>query len=176
MEAKKITYKEANAKLIKLYKTSFPKRERVKFKDLFRGRFQDFDFFTFYENNELIGLLHLYDGKDFVHLNYLAVNPKCRCKGYGSQIMSWAKDRFANKPIVLDVEMEDENSDNNEQRIRRIKFYKKNGFQTGKYGFSWEGMEMHYMYMGNLPHEQFMEYIQVIFPTIINVRPMEGQL
>lgn len=173
MEIKKINYKDRNWKTVNLYRKSFPKYERVPFKDLFRGVFKDFAFYTFYDDKKLVGMSHLNNTEHFVHLNYLAVAPKCRDIGNGTQIMNWVMKEFANKPIVADVEIEDEHSKNNEQRIKRMKFYNRFGLHKGKRRFHWNGTEMCYIHTGEIDADEFMKYIVTLFPTITNIRSID---
>lgn len=175
MEIKKINYEDRNWKIISLYRKSFPKCERVPFKDLFRGVFKDFSFYTFYDDGKLIAMIHLNNAEHFVHLNYLAVSPKFRNKGYGTQIMNWVMKKFGNKPIVADVEIEDENSKNNVQRIKRMKFYNRFGLHKGKRRFYWNGTEMCYIHTGEIDADEFMEYIIKLFPTITNIRELNEE-
>lgn len=153
-----------------LYEKTFPPRERVDFKQFFSGVFQGFELYGLYQQGKLIGMAHLNNTENFVHLNYLAVDKEYQSQGCGSYIISKIKHKFNNKPIVVDVEDVNENATDIETRIRRINFYKRNGFNFGKYVFDWEGFFMVYMTYKNIDSEEFMIYIQQIFPTITNVR------
>lgn len=170
MEFRKIKNLKTSLDIKQLYENSFPKEEQVDFFGLFSGVFKDFKLYGLYENNDLIGMAHFYNDKNFVHLNYFAIDKEHQSKGYGSFIISWLKRNFNNKAIVVDVEELDSNALNSENRIKRKKFYNKNGFIDGKYTFMWEGTFMTYMYTESICHIEFMDYIQKIFPTIKDVK------
>ena len=153
-----------------LYQASFPKEEQVEFEKLFSGVFEGYEMFCIYDNNIIIALVHFKELENFVHVNYLAVKEEYQNKGYGSEFLSFIKKRYNQKALVLDIEEIDENAQNYKNRIRRVNFYKKNGFKTGKYKFEWEGVLMTYMNTEKIDAEEFMKYIQFVFPTIKNVR------
>ncbi|MBE5738979.1 MAG: GNAT family N-acetyltransferase [Clostridiales bacterium] len=156
--------------IYELYLASFPPEERVPFDSLFSGVFEGFELYALYDNEHLVAMAHLNNTENFVHVNYLAVVKEYQCQGNGSDVLSRVKDMFKGKAVVLDIEELDEEAENNHLRIRRKKFYGKNGFVQGEHVFNWEGVFMTYMHCGELDGEEFMEYIQIIFPTIINVR------
>jgi len=153
-----------------LYEGSFPPEEKVDFYGFFSGVFSNFKLFVLYDEAKLVGMAHFCNTKNFIHLNYLAVDKKCQSKGYGTKIISFLKEKFNNKTIVVDVEKEGIKEKNNDVRKRRKVFYHKNGFLDGKYEFDWEGVHMTYMHFGEINGEEFMKYIVVIFPTIINIK------
>jgi len=159
-----------NSELEALYIDSFPKEERIDFKDVFSGVFKPFKLYALYDNNVLVGMAHFNETDNFVHLNYLAVSKKFQSKGYGTSIISWLKEKYNNKAIVVDIEEVSELAQNNSFRIKRKNFYQKNRFVEGKYTFMWEGVFMTYMHTKKLNANEFMEYIQKIFPTIFDIK------
>ncbi len=173
MVSKKIDFEDRD-KVKEIYIDSFPPCERVELEQLWKGVFKDFKMFAFYEHGSLLGIAHLCDTMDFVHLNYLAVVKEKRGQGIGSAILSWIKKKFSNKPIAVDVENVDKNAANAEQRIKRLRFYKKNGFNIGKYKFVWNGVKMFYLAFGDVDGKTFMDYIQIIFPTIKNIELIDN--
>lgn len=170
MEFRKITDLNTSLDIKKLYEDSFPKEELVDFYSLFSGVFKDFELYGLYKDKKLVGMAHFYNNKNFVHLNYLAIDKTCRSKGYGSHILSLLKERFNNKAIVVNVEELEDNIINQENRIKRKKFYYKNGFKDGKYCFVWQGVFMASMNTESIDAKEFMDYIQIIFPTIKNIK------
>jgi GNAT superfamily N-acetyltransferase len=58
---------------------------------------------------------------------FLAVEEKERGKGYGSKILSFLKERYKGKSIFLAMEEMDERAKNYEERVKRQRFYQKNG-------------------------------------------------
>jgi len=155
----------------RIYKENFPKAERVPFKNLFIGAFENFKLYGFFNNmNEILGFVHLVNKNEFVHINYIAVDKGNQRKGTGSKIIQWVAFNFK-KPIVVDVENFDLDVPNIEQRINRLKFYYKNGFIDGDKEFDWAGTKMFYMKTGEIPDAEFMKHITTCFPTITGIRP-----
>ena len=153
----------------KLYQESFPVEEQVEFEKLFSEKFENYKIYAIYEENDaLVAMVHFNELKSFVHVNYLAVKKECQSKGYGSAFLTFIKNLYK-KPLVLDVEELDQTAPNNINRIKRIKFYKNNGFKEGVYKFVWQGVLMTYMHTQNIDANEFMEYIQTIYPTIKNI-------
>ncbi|MBP3885537.1 MAG: GNAT family N-acetyltransferase [Olsenella sp.] len=62
-----------------------------------------------------------------VYLLYLAVNDAVRSRGYGTRILDALKAEAGKSPLALDVEIPSDDAPNNEQRLRRIEFYRRSG-------------------------------------------------
>ena len=153
----------------KLYENSFPEEERTDFYGLFSDIYKDFSLYGLYENNKLLAFMHFNETKNFIHINYFAVDKSIQSKGIGSQCLDWLKSNFQNKALVLDVELPEKSAINNVDRQRRINFYNKNQFKFSEYTFNWAGSLMSPMYYGDLDIKEFIDYIQIIAPTITNV-------
>ncbi len=154
----------------KLYENSFPEEERTDFFKLFSDLYNGFQMYALYDNKNLIAFIHFNETKNFIHINYFAVNELYQSKGYGSYVLNWFKKEFSPKALVLDVEIPEKNAKNNNDRMRRIAFYKKNNFIFSDYIFSWADCLMSPMYFGNLNSIEFIDYIQIIAPTISNIK------
>jgi len=88
-----------------------------------------FDFFSFYDDERMIGLAYLVSSQNLTFLLYLAVDRSFRSKGYGSQILQWIKGNIAGT-IVLDIDtVREQDAPDYEQRISRKRFYERNGFR-----------------------------------------------
>lgn len=122
-------------KIVSIYKTSFPKVEQFPIWILrMLSHLKNVNAFAFYDENELCGFSYFLVNDETVFILYLAVNSEIRSKGYGSQILSWIKNKYKDKTIFLDVEKVDKCADNYNQRVNRIKFYEKNGiYQTNNF-------------------------------------------
>lgn len=164
---KQFNLKDDAKDLKKIYKESFPKVERVGFKELFSSVFKDFKMFCFYDSEVLLGFAHLLNSDNFIHLNYLAVNKNFQNEGVGSSIINWIKMNFNNKPIVADVENIDVNAKNAHDRFRRLHFYYKNGFFDGKSEFDWNGTKMYYIITGYISDVEFMDHIKNVFQLFV---------
>lgn len=159
----------------KVYFESFPKNERVDFNGLFSGVFKNFKLVGQYKDKKLVGMMHFLVKTDFIHLNYFAIMPDYRGQGYGSKCLSWLKRKYK-LPIVVDVEELDPKSKNYEYRIKRHRFYMKNGMKHGKYTFIWQGEFFTYLHYKDINPESFMKHITYIFPTITNIQSYNPKL
>lgn len=120
-------YKEISNLILR----AFPKNEQFPMWLLrLWAKSKNIDFNAYFDDNTFCGISYTIQNRNMVFVLYLAVNDKIRSKGYGSAILSHLKEQYNNKPITLNVEILDENSDNYEQRVRRVEFYKRNGFQN----------------------------------------------
>lgn len=116
-------------KIKKLMKTAFPKNEQMPIwlLQLLALR-EGVNFLAFYDGGEFAGIAHTVSTDRMIFVTYLAVNDGLRSKGYGSQILQWLKSRSRGREITLNVEPLEKNAENLSQRVRRLNFYKRNGF------------------------------------------------
>ena len=141
--SKKITELQ---KIRTLYKSSFPRKERFPHAVLqIMKHFKLVEALAFYDESQLCGFSYLIVQEKAVFIMYLAVNDELRGKGYGSEILKCIKSKYPGKTIILDIEELNQQAKNYEQRIRRVQFYKKNGFyQTSRY-FTMRGVRYEIM-------------------------------
>ena len=112
-----------------LIKRAFPKDEQLPMWLLrLLSTKKNIDFTAYYDENTFCGITYTVQNKNMAFVLYLAVNDEIRSKGYGSAILAQLKVGFKRKPISLNVETLDLNAKNYDQRVRRVAFYKKNGF------------------------------------------------
>lgn len=72
---------------------------------------------------EIIGIVVAWQLADHLYLDYLATNTASRNKGYGRTIMTALLETCKDMPVVLEVEIPD-----NELAVRRVGFYERLGF------------------------------------------------
>ena len=121
-------------KLKELYQKAFPKDERLplwilKIKSKRKSEF----FYSIYDEEKFIGLIYLINNDNITYVLYLAIDSNNRGKGYGSIVLDKIKEESGQESVVLCIEEIDSNADNYEQRIKRKKFYEKNGFRETGY-------------------------------------------
>ena len=115
----------------KLYDEAFPKEEQIPFWILRKAsRTSTADLMQVYDDDLLVGFIHLVYFEDVVYLYYFAIEPDERGQGYGSKILQALRRRFSARRIILNIEVVDENCDNYEERKKRKEFYLKNGFSA----------------------------------------------
>ncbi len=113
-----------------LYKTAFPPAERIPFWLLKRAcKKGKAEFLSITEKGEFIGIAYCVLMETKVSLFYFAIEEKLRNGGYGSCVLSLLKERYCGKRIYLEAEKPDEHAENNQERLRRIGFYNRNGFE-----------------------------------------------
>ncbi|MDG4965210.1 GNAT family N-acetyltransferase [Lactococcus lactis] len=120
--------------VIDLVKNSFPKEEQYPILLLKLWALKkNVHFWAYYQNDEFCGVSYLVSHEEMTFVLYLAVNNQVQSKGYGSAILETLKEKFSGKNITLNIERLDPSADNYEQRVKRLKFYKKNGFYDTDY-------------------------------------------
>lgn len=114
-----------------LYIKAFPADERAPFwllrRKACRGKAE---MLTANENGKFIGFVYIVTHKDLAYLFYLAVSSNERGKGYGTAILDRIKEHYKGKRIFLAREELDKTFDNYDKRLKRCKFYQKNGFEN----------------------------------------------
>jgi len=123
-----------------LMKSSFPRDELISL-TLWRilALRNRIHFYAFYDEEILIGIIYTVESENYMYVPFLAVCEKERDKGYGSQILKWAKE-YSAKTLVLHIEPLNSSAPNYRQRIRRAAFYHKNGIEDTKYRFEFLGV------------------------------------
>lgn len=116
-------------KIRQLYIEAFPFAERVPFYILLlSARREDVEFLSVYDNDIWIGFIHTLVGEKLSYIFYFAINNSMRQIGYGSKIL---KEYIKIHPrLSLAIEPIVKESENIKERVSRLEFYKKNGFET----------------------------------------------
>lgn len=113
----------------KLYKEAFPRNERLPIFILnLLSKKEKANFYGICDEKTFVGLLYNIYFKDIVFIFYFAIDSNLRGKGYGTKVLELVKQKYKNHRIILNIEEINSKYDNNNQRIKRKKFYEKNGF------------------------------------------------
>lgn len=92
------------------------------------------DVLGLYDEEKPIGFAVVLKNAKCGYVYFIAIDKRMRSKGYGSEAIKKIAERYSRLQLVLDFEVIDEKSKNNEQRVRRKNFYLRNGFhETGNY-------------------------------------------
>lgn len=86
------------------------------------------DFNAYYDGDTFLGFSHCMDFEHEGYVFYLAVEDSLRSKGYGKAILDKIKERYAGKPICMDIEVLDPEAEDYDLRLRRLQFFERNGF------------------------------------------------
>lgn len=154
---------------------AFPLFERMSFDEIFEfASDTDTDVLGIYDGEKPIGFAVLLKNAECGYVYYLAVDCHARSKGYGSATIQRMLEVYSNLQLILDFEEIDENAENNGQRIRRKKFYLKNGFhETGNYTMLRDGRFEVVCSGGELRKAAFRELLYIIhahrpeFPNVL---------
>ena len=140
-----------NAELRYLYESAFPKEERIPYDELKRLLgVMPIDFMTYYDGDMFVGLTMVLNRTDFNWGWYFAVREELRGIGYGQQILTALKAKYADRQLVIDIESPEQICCNNvEQRRRRYEFYKRNGFRDTQTAKSFEGIDYTILQLGD---------------------------
>jgi len=131
MELKQITESSAEfAKVAEIYLEAFPEIERVSLPMLFaaKGGFESRTF-ALKDADDVVGLMSVVlPWDDVLYLFYFAIDKDKRGHDYGSKALQALKEYFPDRSVWFTVEEPDENAPNNEQRLKRIRFYERADF------------------------------------------------
>ena len=113
------------------------------------SRADNFDFLALTNDDAFIGFMVVQTHKELAYLFFLAIDPSCRAKGYGSRAIETLRALYPGKKQVVDFEMQDSTAPNNEQRIKRRQFYLKNGYKETGLFLSYLGVDYEVFCMGD---------------------------
>ncbi len=125
-----------NARLYKkqvkrLYRSAFPRNERAPFWLLMKRCDTGRDtFYALIDDNEFIGLVYTIKTEKMVYVFFLAIEEDARGKGYGTEVLKKLSEMYPDRAIALMIEdPEEKSAENLKERVERLRFYEKNGFQ-----------------------------------------------
>lgn len=146
--------------LRRLYHTAFPKEEQMPWWLLrLISLRRDMGVFGFYEAHQLRGLTVSVATEEVLFLLFLAVSDDCRGQGWGSAILEQLKAEYPGRTVLLNVELLDPKADNYGQRLRRMRFYRKNGFFDT--GFDIDEVGGTFRVLGTQPQLDVEAYLKV---------------
>ena len=115
-----------------LYRTAFPKEERLPWWLLrLNACRRGIDLTAFLDGDTFCGFTASVTVDKMHFLLFFAIPEELRGRGYGSAILSQLRQNY--ETVTLNVELLDENAPNYSQRLRRLAFYRKNGFYDTAY-------------------------------------------
>ena len=158
--------RERIEKIHKLYESAFPPDERMPFERILQKR--DAGTMTLLsienESGEFLGFANITLCFDALALNYFAILPEWRGKGFGTEVIVELKKRHPDRSIVIDIEDDCVESENPEQRKRRRLFYERLGFCIMPYRLSIFGVPSIIMSSGrSYTFEEYTEIFAQVF-------------
>lgn len=117
----------------RLYLEAFPLSERKPFglmkKKAGKG---EMELLSVMDGSQFVGLAITVLYQDLVLLDYFAVTKESRGKNYGSEALKMLLDRYKEQRMVFEIELADEGAGETDVKVRRKKFYLRNGLkETG---------------------------------------------
>lgn len=113
-----------------LYLNAFPPEERPPFRLLSsRAAKGKADFLGIYDGEKCVGFFYVINYADLSYLYFFAIDEAERGNGYGHAALKELISSYPERRIFLAVEPIDEKADNNQDRIRRKRFYHECGFE-----------------------------------------------
>ena len=122
--------KENKENFEKFFLTAFPENERPSLFWTYEvfNKTKESEIYCYYDNDEFIGFTYLTYYLDYVFVLYLAIKEDKRNKGYGAQVLEDIKQMNKDLNVILCFEEVDDKYLDNDNRIKRMNFYKKCGF------------------------------------------------
>ena len=114
----------------KLYISAFPENERPPLEWFYRAvnYYRENQVVGYYDNDAFIGFSYLVFYQDIVYIAFLAVDEKQRNQGYGTLILNDIKNTYSDYIKLLCFEEVDTKYHDYDNRLKRQKFYLKNGY------------------------------------------------
>lgn len=116
-------------KIRALYREAFPIEERAPFALLCRRAKQGRGtLLVAVDRGVFCGFFYVLDDDELAYVFYFAVAKEERGRGRGSEMLTLLRRYYSGKRLFLALEAPDEAASNAEQRLRRWRFYERNGF------------------------------------------------
>lgn len=139
-----------------LYNQSFPILERKPFTDIMtKVKRRKMDLYALEDNNSYIGFIEVAHGNTWHLLDYFAIHPSLRSKGYGSYALKQLLDMYNDLNLVIEIERSISQDD---QAYKRRLFYLNNGCKTSNVFINLYHVD--YELLTNNKPITFDEYIQ----------------
>lgn len=122
-------HKEIRRDIEPLYISAFPEEERPPIEMYFHSfEIEGNELFGFYIDKTFIGFTSVKIYKDICYFFFLAVKEEYRNRGYGSEILSYLKERYKKYILLLCYEEVNTKYPDYPLRKRREELYKRHGF------------------------------------------------
>lgn len=136
LSLRKITKKSADYKSVKrIFLKAFPRCERPPHVFMYlRSKREGNDYLGIYDGDSLVGMSYVIYGERTAYIFFLAIDESNRGRGYGTSALdALVKEYGKGRKVVLAIEEMDERAENYPDRLRRLRFYEKNGFSMSGY-------------------------------------------
>lgn len=152
----------------RLYTLAFPRGERKPFWLVRRKGAKGQADILAIEENGFAGFAVNLPYKDMVMINYFAIDPGIQSKGLGSRSLQKICEMYDGRRLLLEIERPDESAPNNAQRLRRKKFYLKNGWDDANIHVRVFGVDMELMtYKCSVTYDEYAELYKNVFGSLV---------
>ena len=152
-----------------LYISAFPVNERPPVINFYRSlmEHEENELYAYYEENRFIGFTYITAYKDIVYIFFLAVQKEERRKGFGTLILQDIKNTYPTEVLLVCYEEVDPSYIDYEERLRREKFYERNGFKRNIFKSKEYGVVFQSAYIGSRPvtFEEYRKVFELGFGT-----------
>ncbi len=120
-------------KIKNLFNNAFPPKGKIPlWYLLYRTKLNCTEFLAIYDDDIFVGFTYVTTDNDLTLILFLAIDSNIRGKGYGTKVLDAIKKRYISNRIILEIETIDKKAKNYEQRVKRKKFYIKNGYRDAE--------------------------------------------
>lgn len=132
MEIRKANSRELR-QMKRLYLEAFPLAERKPFGLMKRkAKKGEMELLAIVDGSQFVGLAITVLYNDKVLLDYFAICRAFRGKKYGSEALQILLNNYQDKRMIFEIELAGENADESDDKVRRKRFYLRNGLkETG---------------------------------------------
>lgn len=114
----------------RLYRQAFPPSERKPFWLIIQMTCRKkTDVWKLMSNGRFAGFASTINGKEMVMLDYLAVDPRARSSGIGTEALKLLQATYADRGFFVEIESPFEEVPDKQDRIRRRAFYRRCGLE-----------------------------------------------
>lgn len=133
LRVEKVRLGKRNQGVKDLYVSSFPKEDQMPFWLMVAmSHLWNTEFLAFYDDDALCGFVYMATIGKQTFVMFMAVDERLHSRGYGSRILDTVQSMHARNRVIVSIEPCDESKEDFEQRARRKRFYRKNGYmETG---------------------------------------------
>lgn len=151
-----------SAQINELYLEAFPQNERKSIETLYSHQESGYcDLLAILEDDgQFVGMISTIKRPNIMLVEYFAIAPDFRGKGYGSKVLELLHAKYSDTHICLEIEdSTDESAENFQQRLSRLRFYQSNGFQQLHWVVNFFDVPLEVL--GTSPDIDFDNYIQL---------------
>lgn len=124
----------------KINREAFPPDEYMPLTEMLEVQARgEFDVLALLDGETPVGFMAVSSDEATAYLFFLAIGKDFRAKGYGGQALALYRELYQGRQCTVDLEPLDPAAENAEQRVRRRRFYLKNGFTPSGYALEYRG-------------------------------------